>query len=536
LRLTGDDAILDGVLDRRLQFWTFFTVGFACVGLTAALGTMPPPPPMPKPVQTPTPAATDFHKEELRLSLQDCLERAFESNLDLAIQRISPLEARANLLTAKGAYDPVFSLSGGYNEEQTVEDSGPYSYYYGTRNTAASASLNQPLPSGTVIGVTGTTGASENTGSSYDEPWESFSGLTLSQSLLQNFGTDVGEATIRIARRDAAGADAALEYEVDQVITSVANAYYELIYARADYEAGVESLRLAQQLLNDNQERVRIGVMSPLDVSQANSEVAARREDLLTAERTIQDDENAMRLLISKDVAPLLKLRLVPTDLPPDNWTPDPLTPDINTALENRADLRQARDLLVHNQLAEAYRKNQLLPSLGVTGAYGYNGVSNSLPGSATRVLNAENPAWSMGLTLSIPLGDRAEKGQYEAAQYETARQQLILHQLEQNIIIQTDNAGGQAETNRQKIVAARVARQLAEESLGDEEKKLKAGVSTSYTVLQLQRDLHDARIVELRAIADFQESSAQLDQVEGQARAKHNIELRGEATALPTP
>ena len=502
----------------------------------SASGDPLPPMPMPKPVQTPVPAATDFHKEELQLSLQDCLERAFKSNLDLAIQRISPLEARANIVTAQGAYDPVLSLSGGYNQEQSVENIGSYFYYTGTRNTSGSASIDQPLPSGTTIGITASTGASEGTGSDLPEQWDSFTGLTLSQSLLQNFGTDVGEATIRIARRDAAGADAALEYEVDQVITNVATAYYELVYARADYEAGIESLGLAQQLLKDNQERVRIGVMSPLDVSQANSEVAARREDLLTAERTIQDDENAMRLLISKDVAPLLKVRLVPLDLPPDNWTPDPLKSDINTALLNRADLQQARELLAHNQLAEAYRKNQLLPSLGLTGAYGYNGVSDGLPGSAARTLNAENPAWSIGLALSIPLGDRSQEGQYETAQYETERQKLILHQLEQNVIIQTDNAGGQAETNRQKIVAARVARQLAEESLHDEEEKLRAGASTSYTVLQLQRDLHDARIVELRAIADFQESSAQLDQSEGLARSKHHIEIEGEALNLPTP
>jgi len=514
--------------------------GLAAAGTGAALAAdLPPlpvqvsnavaaPPAAQTPIATPPPAATDFNKPELPISLKDGLEKAFESNLDLSIDRISPLEAQANVLAAKGAFDPVFNASYNHGVAGTPEFTNPP--FVVNDYDSASASINQPITTGGTIGVTTSSTSTSNTGNDFVTEWDSFAGLTLSQPLLQNFGTDVSQAAIRVAQRNQSATEAALEYEIDQIITNVANAYYELVFARSNYQALKESVRLAEQLKSDNQARVEIGTMSPLDISTANAEVASRRENLLSAARLIENDENNLRLLITKDVTPLLKHRLVPVDLPPENWTPDPLQADIAGALQARADLRQARELLAQNKLTEAYRKNQLLPTLGVTGAYGYEGLGYNATSSYQNVSGAHQPDWSVGVVLQIPIGNRSERGQYQAAQYETTRQQLILRQLEQNVIVQTDNAEGQAETNRQQITAARVARQLAEESLRAEEEKLKAGVSTSYVVLQLQDNLRTARITELRAIADFQESVVELMRVEGRARSYFNIELRGAA------
>lgn len=506
----------------------------ACLGADLPVQSPPPPlpapavpPPAKVPATTPAPKADDFGKPPLPLTLRVCLERAFESNLDLLIDRLGPLEARANTLTARGVFDPSFNLSGSYGE-QTTPNVGAFDTQ--SHSTSAATSLSQFLATGTTVALTGNTGGAATDTNGFQAPWESFAGATVSQSLLRNFGTDPNMAPIRIARHGESAADAALEYQVDAVITAVADAYYELVYARASYDALQESVHLAEKLLSDTKARVKIGIMIPLDVTTANAEVAARREDLLSAARLIESDENSLRLLIAKDVTPLLKNRLVPTDLPPVDWEPAPVPADIADALRGRADLRNARELLAQNRLSEAYRKNQLLPQLGVNGALGYGGASTDLSSSVGRVFDTSDPAWSVGMTLSIPLGNRAEKGQYQYAQYETVKQQLILRQLEQNVIIQTDNAGGEAETNRQQITATRAARQLAEESLKAEERKLAEGRSTNYVVLQLQDQLHTARIKELRAVADFQKSVAELMRVEGAARSHFNIELRGAA------
>jgi outer membrane protein len=468
---------------------------------------------------------------ELPLTLTDCFQRALSANLDLQVERLNPLLSATEITRAEAFYDFRLRTDAQYGEsnaprsaEQVAAD-GRSSI--GSQTTSLNASVLQRLPPGTELGLTTNTRNSPSTFTNFRDEWSSFSGLTLAQPLLRNFGSAASLAQLRIARRGLTASAAALQYRVEQIITEVANAYYELIFSRDFSAAQKESLRLAEQLLGDNQARVEIGVMSPLEVSQANAEVATRREEVLTADRSVRDRENALRRLISSDVASLLSQRLLPLDLPPRDWSPATTSYDIAQGLAHRADYRQAYELFERNKLDEAFRKNQLLPQLNLRGQYGFAGLDRDLDVSYNDVVDTTDPQWFAGLTLEIPFQNREGKSAYAASTLRRRQQELLLKRIEQDIIVQIDNAAGQTETNRQRIVAARTARLLAEETLAAEENKLKAGVSTSYLVLQLQRDLANTRVNELRAVADYQKSLAELVRTQGQSLPHFQIELK---------
>ena len=142
------------------------------------------------------------------------------------------------------------------------------------------------------------------------------------------------------------------------------------------------------------------------------------------------------------------------------------------------------------------------------------------------RQLRHDDPAWGVGIAITIPIGNRTARANYNIARLDREQALLSLKQLEQNIVVQVDNAVGRVQTNLKRVEATRVASRLAEESLKAEETKLRDGTSTSFLVLQAQSQLAAARSAEIRARTDYRESLIELNRVEGSTLQKGNIVL----------
>jgi outer membrane protein TolC len=465
---------------------------------------------------------------------------ALEKNLDLSIQRLQPLIARANLTSALGAYDPRLNLDAQYGESSSprlsaqVAADGRASVE--SQNTNLTGSLNQLTPLGSTIALETQIQNTESTFNDFQDEYSSFGGVTFRQPLLRGFGPDVNLAPIRISRRDASAADAAFQYQIERTITDVALAYYELIYTRNDLQARQESLNLAAQLLQDNKSRVEIGTMSSLDISQANAEAASRREEVIRAERAIRDQENVMKRLISRDIGSWLEKRLRPVDEPRMNLEPTIALSNIHEALRQRADLQEAVERAEAQKIQLKYDQNQILPQLDLRASYGFSGLDRDLDRSINKASEGQDPEWFVGLAVEIPLGNRERRGRVEASRLTKEQTLLQVKKLEQNIIVEVDNAVGQVETNRQRVVAAQASRQFAEETVNAEQEKLRAGSSTSFVVLQLQRDLTEARVRELRAMADLQKSRAELLRVQGRTLVENRVFLDRDRQPRLTP
>jgi outer membrane protein len=488
---------------------------------------------------TTSPAPTNVNSS-LALSIQDAIALALSNNLNVAIEQINPDIADTNVKIADGSYDPTARADIEYRErssprsaEQQAADGRASTE---SRNTRASVGLNQKTPIGTDIGITANTSNSENTFNSFRNEFTSFSGVTLTQPLLKNAGTQVNLADRRIAIKGVQSANATFYYNVEGIILDVLKTYYELLFSVADADSRRSSLVLAEQLVVDNQTRLDLGTATPLDVSQAQSEAATRFGQVLDADLAIYQNANLLKRLISRDISSLLQTQLRLVDAMPNPASaPDPIY-SAATGLENRRDYRSQLALAEQDKIRLAYDKNQLLPTIDLRGSFGFNGLDSSFSRSFNRVVDTRDEDWIVGLAVEIPLGSTSERARRDASQLRKEQRLLQIKDLEQRIIVEVDNAARSVQISKQKYDTNRSARVFSEKVAQAEAEKLKAGISTSYTVLQLQRDAAEARTQELRAMVNYQNALADLLRAQGTLLAEYKVDLPGQTSTVLQP
>ncbi|HET8760726.1 MAG TPA: TolC family protein [Nitrospiria bacterium] len=464
----------------------------------------------------------------LSLTLQECIERALGANLDLQIERVTPAISEWNIVSAEGAFDPA--LTGSINYQNSLEPLSPERKAALNRDSLKDQQLQTNL---SLIGTL-------QTGTRYElSAFDTLSGgtlapdgihtgttgLTLTQPLLKNFGRS-NTVAVRVARSDRQIAIEQTAGRVMDIVSDVSRSYYELVFAIEDHAAKLEDLQRAKALLADNRTRVEVGVMSPLDVTQAEAGAAEREEAVIVAERAIIERENALKRLIASDVTTLRGVSLRPSESLPEDAVATDAAESTRIALTGRPEVKQARHEVERQSLLRAFNRNQALPEVNLETSYGLNARGDTPREWAHDLKDRNNPVWSVGLTATMPLGNRQADAAYRIARLEEERAGLTLRKLEQDIIVQVDNAVGRVRTNGKRVEATRVARRLAEESLKAEEARLRAGASTSFLVLQAQSQLAAARSAEIRAKADYGTSLVDLARVEGTTLAKHHITL----------
>ena len=460
------------------------------------------------------------------LPLRECVERALGNNLEIRAERINPDIQTWSIIGAQGVYDPVLAGALNYQDATTPQDPGLPALTQQTLQPTLS--LAGKLPTGAAYDFA----ANDNrlSGNVYTNSnflYTGRAGVSLTQPLLKNFGLGINSATIRIARKSKAIAVQNFIQLVMNKISAVSSAYYELVFAIEDHKAKVEDLNQAKQLLAEDRRRVQVGVLTPLDVTQAEAGVAEREQAVILAARAIKDNENTLKRLICREVAEFRGTALVPVDYPLVQMIQTDVAESTRTALTRRPDYLSAKETLARQNIVVQFNRNQLWPEIDLQGSYGLNGRGRSFGGYTDNLTTGDSPVWGIGVAVSIPLGNRQARSNYHIARLDADQLLLNLKALEQDIIVQVDNAVGHVESNLESVKAAHEASRLAQESLDAEKKKLLAGTSTTFLVLQAQAQLATARSAEIRARSDYSKSLVTLDQTEGTILSKNNIVLK---------
>lgn len=474
-----------------------------------------------------------------RLSYPEAVQLALQKNFSIEGASYDPLITRAQLRSAGGKFDPVLTLA--YTRDENEQDLSGLTVTGGsqpgdgldqpglfTRNVRgfAEANIGGLTPWGMTYELGMTVENLQNSTSNYDDRYTTFAGFTITQPLLRNFGTGVTMASVRLARANNAIAGWAYRAQVIDTVTRTAEVYNELWFASGNAEVERRSRSLARQLAADNRRRAEIGVMSPLDVLQAETDVAAREERVLVAEREQADDENFLKQLVTNRVEDVLALRI---DITPPAMAPGisgSRKADLASAVENRPDFRQAVLELEKKKINVVFTRSQALPQLDLVASLGSNGIDRDVSDSINRAIENNATVFSIGGVFSLPIPNRTGLGNLEAAKLEVTRQLVELKRLEQSILIEVDNAAGQVETAAKRIQASRVARLLAGETLAAGEARLRAGTATTFEVLQFQRDLASAEIAEIRAMADYNIAVARYEKASATTLQRNNITM----------
>lgn len=471
---------------------------------------------------------------ELRLSLREAVLLAMKNNLDIAIAGYDPKIKAEDVVIAKSVFDPTFSLT--LDANRTVSPTATQlagASVNATENRDVNTSLVQKLPFGASYTLSMTNNRFD-TNSSFAQPpsginpsYKTFLTLSLAQDLLKNFGVDVNTAPIKIARNNQAISVTQFRQQANQVITSVHNAYWTLVFAIENLEVQKRSMRLARELEALNRARVRAGVAAPVEVTQAEAQVAARVHDVILAEKAVKDAEDQLTLIINfPDGEQIWARTLLPTDTPSFEVASVNVDASIQEALEKRPEYAAAKLTLQNSDLDLRVKRNQLLPSLQLQGSVGLNGLNSSAGGDLDRLTSGDFTQWSAALVLTYPLGNRSARSALIQARLSHTQAGMSLLNLKRQIISQVREAVRRIETDVRRIEAAQVARALAEEELRIEQKRLEVGVTTTFNVLAFQRDLAEAEVREIQAITTYNQDLAHLDLQKGTILEKNQLEL----------
>ena len=467
------------------------------------------------------------------LTLDDAIERALERNLDIAVQRINPLVQDLAVVTANSAYLPLasssFSLNqstfpnrtlfdgGGLAGNSVITDRGNYDF-----------GINQQVKwGGGQYSLSWDSNRSESTNvfNSFNPSYSANMNLSYTQPLLRGFRTDQRRTQLVVSQISRDISDITLEQTVINTLADVRSRYWDLVYANASVAVQEQALALAEQLVRDNRIRVEIGTLAPIDVVQAQSEAAGRRQALAQAIQVLRTAELALKQLIVGGTSDeLWNAELNPVDQPQVETTPIDLEAAIGGALDRRTDVERVRRQLDINDANVESLRNATLPALDLIGSYQLTGqggpqvirdnifggrVSREIPGGYTDALGSilanDYPFWSVSLQMSYPLGQSADKVAYERARLQLQQTTAQIRQIALQIASEVTNAAFQIDAIQGRIEAATAARELAEEQLRAEESRFEVGLSTNFFVVQAQRDLATAQDNELRAILDFQ-------------------------------
>jgi outer membrane protein TolC len=485
-------------------------------------------------------AQTNATPQVRQLSLQDCIQLALQHNLDLQIGRYNPEISLFNLKGAYGAYEPTLSLSGqhDHNEAGSQLIAGGFIIPGSVSDdNAFSGSLSGVSPIGTTYSFTGN--ARDQYGHSFavtpngtliESPFENSgasAAFNASQPLLRNFLIDNNRLVIYISKNRLKYSEVQLKLLIIQTITTLEQAYYDLIYNRENVTVQEKAVELAERLVMENRKRLEVGALAPLDLQSAEAQAASTRATVIAAKSQLGTQERLVKSLItdaySSDWANVLlepsgKLTAaVPVLNLQDSWA---------KGMAQRPELLQAKLDVERAGIQLKYDKNQIWPELDVFGTYGYNGSGKEFSSALGDLQTTDRPFYTYGGRISFPLSNTKARNIYKADKANMQQLVLTLKQLEQATLILIDNDIGTIRANFDQVQATRAAREYEENALDAEQKKLESGKSTTYTVLQVQRDLTLARGNEIQALDTYNKSLSTLSVHEGSTLDRLQIRL----------
>jgi outer membrane protein TolC len=498
----------------------------------------------------------------IQLTLEDAVHRAIEHNPELAIVRLDTDAGAARVAESRGAFVPVVSTTAGRSRSVTP----PANALSGNagldvNDWFSSSGVRQRVPWGGGTWSVSWDASRTTTNSpitSFNPYLQSGIEAAFSQPLLKDRTIDASRRQYIVSKRDRDNSELQLREAVVQTVAGVKQAYWTLEAARANIGVQQQSLDLAEELVRQNRIRVDAGQAPPLDLVQAQAEVAQRREGLIQARATADDAEDRLRRLIMDPTdASFWAVRLDPVDAPPAPGALPDTEAAVAKALDGRLDLARAGNDLENARTNVAFFGNQRLPDIRLEASYRGSGLGGTqllrtgdFPGIITgsratsfadalgQAFGANYPTWSLGVTVSYPVGRSYEEASLARAEVERQQAAQRIASLRLDTAETVRRAARQVRSSAERVDAARASATLAEQRYHDEQRRYEVGLSTTFLVTQAQRDLLQARVNLLQTTLDYESATVTFEAVQQAPPGEPGttVTVRGADVVLQAP
>lgn len=550
---------------KRILLLTIFVLGFCSAGAA----------------QTPLPeqsrVGVDMNHQQ-PLSLREALSMALANNKDIAVARQNVRIAEFDLHGAQGAYDPRVTTSAFYERVENPISSflsgGQNGSTIQTDYTATARLEGQsPVLGGNYrLDFSSIKLNTNNQFTALNPQYPTALTFSYTQPLWRGLKIDNSRRQIEIARKNLSLTDAQFRQRAIDTITNVQRAYWDLVFALRSLQVQRDAVSVARTQLEHNKRLVNEGQLAPIDVVAAEAQISTYEQGVFSALEEVSRAENNLKNLIAENhQAEIWNASIMPTD-PVELTVPDVSLPDaLKTAMENRPELQQSNVLREINQIDQRYYKDQTKPAIDLVGSYGVSGLAGSVSSnvvnpftqssvqvrqrvdelsaivgldplpvippqtfspdllggygqSLQNLLANRYGTARIGVQISLPLRNRTAEAQLGRSLVEGERLGTQREQLEQTIQVDVRNALQAMRSSEARLRAAVATREANEQQFASEQRKLDAGQSTTFLVLQRQTELTESRGLELKAQTDLNKAIADLQRATGNALNVNSI------------
>ena len=525
-----------------------------------APGDEPRQPAFPDVKQMPVPPLPDLTRvgiissNVLSLSMNDAIRRALQNNNDIEVSRDDVLVAEQRLKALYGFYDPVFAMTPSIDQRIS-----PVTSIFAGGGTTGSVKT-------TTLNISPTLSRNfERGGGNYEVQFNNFrtstnasnstlspfyqSNLTLlyTQPLLRNRSIDANRHSIRVQKKVLSQTDSDFRQRTIQIIAQTQAAYWNLVFALRNQQNQLDSLNLARQNLQNIEAQIAAGAKAPLDRAQVLTDIATREGALFQAVQSVANAENSLKQIMLKDpTSSDWTAQLTPTDTPVLDLSPVDLKSALEEAHRNRPELARLSFQKEINQIDLLYFRDQTKPQINLTGALittglaGQNALAACTPTSTgacvpsqfiggygqdlANMFKFKYHEVNVGVAIQIPLRNRTAKANLAAAEIQSNQLEASYRSEDQAVEMDVRNAAQAVDTAQKRVVAARLARESAEQQLAGEQKLYDVGRSTTFLLLQRQTELTTARTNELQAETDYSKALADLQRATSSTLRVNNV------------
>ncbi|MFB3788741.1 MAG: TolC family protein [bacterium] len=468
------------------------------------------------------------HEKTVPLSLEEVRAAALENNLELKVQLVNPSLARETYNVERAKFEAY--LSGGIRQANT--DTPTASQLVGSQSSLTQFELGvtQPLPTGGEfrISLPGGRFETDNQFALLNPSFESDLQFSISQPLLRGAGFQANTHSIRVMGYQSRITDAQTKLEAIRLLALADKAYWLVYGASRELEVRQEQYRLAQRQLNEARLRVKAQAAPQVEITRAESGLAARLEGIISGTTRLRLRERDLKRIINRPDLPIDSDTAVLPTTPPQ---PVGLRLDTKSladfAAQNRMEMLEEELQLAIDESTIDFEKNAALPLFVLDYEYNLNGLGGSFGQSLDQMSGARFADWSVGLRAQIPLGNQAAKARVRHAWLARVQRLATKEQREQAIRQEVLNAADMLEENWQRILAARQEVVFAARTYEAERKQFELGARTSTDVLDAAAGLALAQSREIQALIDYQHSQVDIAYATGTLLGHAQVEWK---------
>lgn len=514
--------------------------------------------PLPPGLQSRGPAAKLSHSEKTGITLKQALYVAIRNNPGLRAEMLEPEAALEAVRQANAAFDPNLDskASAGKTTVPVITN-----FYSVGQETFARKEWDWSFGVSKLLSTTNGTlsiGLDNSRISSNARDWmvnPSYNpelAFSLSQPLLRNFGLGFATINVRLAQSGHLRAQYTFEQKLSDFVLETATDYWNVVRALENVQVNKGALELAQDTVNFDAARLKMGMAARIDVQESQSALESWRAALSSATNELATAQAVLRAQVMLNPGDALVPELIePVDVPGNQTNVNvDATSTLDLAMANRPELGALRESIREQMLHVRFAENQTLPQLtlganfgisAVSGTAGCTRVSSSvnlgncaLPGGTGprlgtqlplggtyadalgRLLNAGFYRYAIGLTLEIPLSNDYANAGLAQAKIEADQARLRYRDQLSKIVVEVQSSLSTLTTAADRAHTTKAAADYARAALEAENARYRTGVADTHELLQYQQELISALAHQVQAQVDFEIARLMLTHAEG--------------------